>query len=241
MKDTSAGATVYSSFFLNYVYDHLVYTLYTPYAWQCSPAKLRTFFANHIQQATARSDRVSPEPRILDIGVGTGYFLEHAPITEETTVVLANLNAICLDAARSRLNKAHPGSGCQTVLADFLDEGKENVPAKLAGGDGFDSISMMLLLHCIPGPPARKANAVIGLRHLLRPDGVLFGATILGRGVQHNPIGKFLMAWHNFQGVFSNYYDDVQSFVGPLQEVFGEVRWEVCGTMLLFEAREPKA
>ncbi|KNG44549.1 methyltransferase domain-containing protein [Stemphylium lycopersici] len=239
MADTAAGAAVYSPLFLKHIYDYLVYTLYTPYAWQCSSKRLRAFFANHIQRATTKADFSSQGPRILDIGVGTGYFLEYAPITESTTVVLADLNTNCLDAAQLRLKKTHPKSECQTLLADFLDKGQQSVPAKLAGGGGFDAISMMLLLHCVPGPPARKMEAVVGLRQLLRPNGVLFGATILGSGAQHNLFGRFLMMWHNLQGVFSNYDDDVKSIVGALQEVFDEVKWELCGTMLLFEARKP--
>jgi SAM-dependent methyltransferase len=211
MKSTSAGAAVYTPLFLNYIYDHLTHGLYCPYVWRCSSAKLRTFFSNHILHATASfSSSLSsptqhsqrPTPRILDIGVGTGYSLEHAPIAEDTEVILADLNPACLEVAKSRVVKTHPGAVCEAVIADFLVPDQRGLLVELLGSSGIDAISMMLLLHCLPGPPARKAKALEGLRHLLRPDGVIFGAAILGRGVRHSLVGKFIMLWHNLLGVF---------------------------------------
>ncbi|KAF3913580.1 hypothetical protein ABW20_dc0107020 [Dactylellina cionopaga] len=243
MKDTAAGAAVYSPFFLAYIYDRLVLSLYCPYVWRCSAAKLRSFFSGHISYATANSSTKTPQQkvlRLLDIGVGTGYFLEHAPIADEAVVTLADLNPSCLEAAKARLQKTHSGAVCETIVADFLESGQGGLAAKLLEGEKFDAISMMLLLHCLPGPPARKAAALVPLRQLLRPTGVLFGATILGRGVQHSFLGRFLMYWHNSIGAFGNYDDDVESFIGPLKEVFDSVEWQIYGTMLLFEAKGPK-
>ncbi|KAJ0273354.1 hypothetical protein COL940_009900 [Colletotrichum noveboracense] len=80
-----------------------------------------------------------------------------------------------------------------------------------------------MLIHCVPGPPARKAEALIRLKSLLTPDGKLFGVTILGKGVKHNSMGKALMFWHNLFGVFGNTEDDMESFVGPLREAFEDV------------------
>jgi SAM-dependent methyltransferase len=243
MKSTSAGAAVYTPLVLNYIYDHLVHGFYCYYIWRCSSAKLRTFFSGHVSQATASSSSSTqrPTPRILDIGVGTGYLLEHAPIAEDTEVVLADLNPSCLEMARSRLVRTHPGVVCETVVADFLDPDHRGLLDNPLASAGFDVVSVMLLLHCLPGPPARKAKALVGLRRLLRPDGILLGATILGRGVRHGLVGKFIMFWHNLLGVFGNYEDDAQSFLEPLQKEFESVKWQLCGTMLLFEAKGPKA
>ena len=42
----------------------------------------------------------------------------------------------------------------------------------------------------------------------LASDGVLFGSTILGRGVRHNLLGRRLMRLYNRKGIFSNLEDD---------------------------------
>ncbi|EFQ30609.1 methyltransferase domain-containing protein [Colletotrichum graminicola] len=248
--DTFAGAAIYVPVFLRYVYDPVVLGLYCPYAWNIPSSKMREFFNRHIVNTTLRNtvDETMIRPgsskdspcRILDIGVGTGYFLEHAPLPAGSEVHLVDLNRAALHAAGSRTMAAHPTTTCQTSVADFLDPGRRGLRCRDLGGGSFDVISTTMLLHCLPGPPARKADALVHLRHLLAPEGTLFGMTILGRGVKHNIWGKQLMFWHNLLGTFGNTEDNVEGFVGPLKEAFADVKWEVHGKMLLFEARKPK-
>ncbi|KZL71576.1 methyltransferase type 12 [Colletotrichum tofieldiae] len=253
--DTFAGAMIYVPIFLRYVYDPVVLGLYCPYAWQIPSSKMRDFFNSHVATAASRlrlsnlADEKNARPglstnspcRILDIGVGTGYFLKHAPIPAGSEVYLVDLNRAALQAARSRTMVAHPNTTCETSVADFLDPEGKGLCREDLGGGSFDAISTTMLLHCLPGPPGRKADALIHLRHLLAPGGILFGMTILGRGVKHNIWGKQLIFWHNLLGLFGNTKDDIEGFIGPLREAFEHVRWEVHGTMLLFEARNPKA
>ncbi|KAK1989296.1 methyltransferase domain-containing protein [Colletotrichum cereale] len=252
--DTFAGAAIYVPVFLRYVYDPVVLGLYCPYAWKIPSSKMREFFNRHIANAASRSRSSTPVSvasvrpgssrespcRILDIGVGTGYFLEHAPVPAGSEVHLADLNQAALHAARSRTLAAHPKTICKTTVVDFLDPEGRGLRCRDLSGGSFDAISTTMLLHCLPGPPARKADALVRLRHLLTPGGTLFGMTILGRGVEHNIWGKQLMFWHNLLGLFGNTEDDVEGFVGPLKQAFGDVSWEVHGNMLLFEARNTK-
>ncbi|GME62537.1 putative methyltransferase type 12 protein [Neofusicoccum parvum] len=232
--DTSAGAALYFSWILRFVYDRLVLGLYCKYAWGCPTfTKLTGFYNGNVEASVSRSS----SHRILDVGVGTGFFLEHAPLNQTEDIVLVDLNTNCLDTAAARTRKAHPHTHCATVHADVLAD--QPLSSDDLGGQ-FDAISVMLLLHCLPGPPARKAAALIRLRSLLDEDrGVLFGTTVLGKGVKHNMLGRLIMAWHNSIGVFDNYDDEAQSFIRPLQEAFKSVKWSVVGTMLLFEARDP--
>ncbi|OHE93334.1 methyltransferase [Colletotrichum orchidophilum] len=246
--NTTAGAAIYVPILLRYIYDPVVLGFYCPQAWRITSKSMREFFNRHIASASARSQlhnlcetpgALSP-CRILDIGVGTGYFLKHAPIAAGSEVFLADLNPAALAAAKARTLDAHPQTTCETSVADFLDPVGKGLCRKDLGGGDFDAISVMMLLHCVPGPPSKKAEALTRLRHLLAPGGTLFGMTILGRGVRHNLLGRRLMFWHNLLGVFGNAEDDVEGIVGPLMEVFETVKWEVCGTMLLFEASTPK-
>ncbi|POS81161.1 methyltransferase domain-containing protein [Diaporthe helianthi] len=261
-RPTTAGAAVYSPLFLNLVYDGLVLGLYCTYVWRC-PAKILQNLYNtlvaEIQNYTANnaylvgSDSPAASKRILDVGVGTGYFLASTPLPESTSVTLFDLNPACLEAASLRCKASHTnlqGLEVKTVCGDFLAPADDpnSIHQKLVDDqqqpDRFDVIMTSFLLHCVPGPPQRKARALASLAKFVEPkSGVLAGATILGdraEGVQHNIPGRFIMFWHNALGMFDNRGDDVVSFVGALQNQFHDVKWEIVGTVLLFQARLPK-
>lgn len=245
--DTASGSAVYSPFTLGWIYDVIVLRLYCSYAWGCPREVVRSFYSKHVASVAERSSKVSC--RLLDIGVGTGFFLEHASIPPGSEVTLADLNVDCLKTAASRVSRAHPDVFIKTVVADVLepdqhaginDRQQERSlalsPSRL-GGAKFDVISCLLLLHCLPGPPQRKAEAVVHLARHLDEGGTVIGATVLGQDVQHNPLGRFIMFWQNLLGIFNNYADDVTGLVGPLEVGFREVKWELIGKVLFFEAK----
>jgi len=244
--DTAAGVAAYSPIFLRAIYDNVVLGLYCSYVWRCPSARLQRFYDDTITSTgkqVQESNNGSEPVRLLDIGVGTGYFLEQAPIPAGAEVSLVDLNDNCLETAAARVTKSHPSVLVRTVHADFLDSDMESsvaISPKRLNEAKFDVISCFLLLHCLPGPPKRKAEAVVRLRRHLNTNGVIIGSTVLGKGVQHNLPGKVIMWWHNRAGIFDNYSDDPQSLIGPLEEAFETVRWEVVGATLLFEARNPK-
>lgn len=183
----------------------------------------------------------------MDVGCGTGYFLASAPLAKGSEVMLVDLNPNCLEASLPVVQRAHPecADRTQTVVGDFLAVGDEPLSLFASGtptGKGsFDGISTMFLLHCLPGPPRPKAEALCRMGKLLRgPDSVLFGATILGKGTSQNWLAKFGLWLNNSKGIFCNYEDDAETFVEVLREKFDCVGWEVCGMMLLFEVSGPK-
>lgn len=246
---TAKGAKAYTPLSLK-IYDVGVFGIVSPCGWRCSAAKLIAFFNRNIAQAAQPDESTAAPraPRILDIGVGTGYFPVHAPLASGADVVLVDLNEDCLANAKSSLQRAHAevGGRATTVVGDFLAQGDAplslyapgRLPAPAAAG--FDAVSLMFLLHCLPGPPERKAEAVVRTKALLRPGGVVFGATILAKGVRRNVLARFVLWMNNALGIFDNYEDSAASFAEPLQRAFHDVRVEVVGCMLLFEARNPK-
>lgn len=274
---TAQGAKYYSSFSLRF-YNVGVFGIVSPYGWRCSAEKLVDFFNRNIRRATTQppKDDASPPPtththassgrqtppRVLDIGVGTGYFPVRAPLPSDTELFLVDLNTDCLADAKAALEHAHPevGRRATTVVGDFLagvgdgDEEeeeddvnqKQQQPLSLYNkgrlpSDGFDAISLMFLLHCLPGPTSRKAAALVRTKALLRPGGVLFGSTILAKDVEgKNALARFVLWMNNALGIFDNYGDSAAGFAAPLREAFHDVRVEVVGCMLLFEARDPK-
>lgn len=261
-RPTTAGAAVYNPLFLSLVYDKLVLGLYCTYVWRCSANILQNLYntlLGELQKSTTDpassdgSDTPTVGRRILDVGVGTGYFLASTPLPENTSVTLFDLNPACLEAASLRCKQSHvglPGLKVKTVCGDFLSPADDpnSIHQKLLDfqqqPDRFDIILTSMLLHCVPGPPQRKATALASLAKLVEPrSGVLAGATILGdraEGVQHNLLGRFILFWHNALGMFDNRGDDVLAFIGALRNEFHDVKWEIVGTILIFQARQPK-
>ncbi|EHC89260.1 SAM-dependent methyltransferases YbcY [Salmonella enterica subsp. enterica serovar Rubislaw str. A4-653] len=79
MKHTQqSGAKVYNPFTLS-LYDWWVLNISNKYAWKCpTDTRLLPFFLHHMGETH------------LDIGVGTGYYLKHAPATH--AISLMDLN-----------------------------------------------------------------------------------------------------------------------------------------------------
>jgi SAM-dependent methyltransferase len=217
---TTPGAAIYSfPFLLRLIYDIWVLGITNTYIWRCSTsAILLPFFKKH---KTAHH---------LDIGVGTGYFLKYAGFEKNAEVTLVDLNQDSLDVASKRI----PELRTKCIEHDVLK------PLPIPADQKFESISLMYLLHCMPGPPESKAAIFSHLKHNLADDGVLFGATVLGKGVEHNWAGRVLMRTYNQQGIFGNLDDGAEVFLKELKANFEEVEAEVRGVVLLFVARYPK-
>ena len=71
-----------------------------------------------------------------------------------------------------------------------------------------DSIGLTYVLHCLPGRMAEKLKAIDHLRPVMSKGAVLFGATILGRGIEPNGAARSLLRLYNAKGVFNNLDDD---------------------------------
>jgi SAM-dependent methyltransferase len=213
--DVEAGQSVYSPLVLA-AYDAFVLGFSNRYVWRCRSATM-----------LARYDQFAG-PRHLDAGVGTGWFLDHCRWRgHQPEVTLLDLNENSLRTAARRIRRYEP----RLVHANVLD------PVDLGQAD-FDSIGLNYLLHCLPGTAEVKTAAVVeNLAKCLKPGGVLFGGTILGRGVRHNALGRMLMRLYNRKGIFSNFEDDRDGLERGLALQFGAVEVEIVGAVALFAAR----
>lgn len=215
LKNTDAGAAIYSPLVL-FIYDAWVLGISNRFAWKCSTRKvLLPFFKRNAGL------------RHLDVGVGTGYYPYHAQLPELAKVTLMDLNTDSLQAASARLGRV----STRTIQHDAM------TPLPQQEGGAYDSISLFYLLHCLPGSFSKKGVVLANLGAHLKPDGVLYGATILGDNASHNAFGRKLMAVYNRKKIFGNQFDSANGLKSELDKYFATVNIRVEGSVALFEAR----
>ncbi|KAI8970732.1 S-adenosyl-L-methionine dependent methyltransferase [Trametes punicea] len=220
------SASLYSHFVLR-LYDFVVLTVSNRFAWRCpTRSTLLPFYQHHI------GDRAH-----LEIGVGTGYYpAASAPrLAKLTLVSLLDLNPNTLAYARARLANAGYSGHIDTLQHDVFKPLPDSTRAR------YDSVALFYLFHCLPGAFPKKATDVFAnIVPALAPGAVVYGATILGRGVAHNWLGTRLMALWNSKRVFGNTHDSEDGLRQALQETFDEYDLRVVGVVALFTARSPK-
>lgn len=219
------SARIYSRFNLNF-YDFIVLVISNRFAWKCSTnGVLLPLFQQHIGERAH-----------LDVGVGTGYYVASSTIklAKVENITLLDLNHNTLDSAASRLRRAGYKGNIDRVEQSVFSP----LPDTLHGR--FDAISLFYLFHCLPGAFPTKAEQVLdNLVPVLAPGGVLYGATILGTGVQHNWLGTRLMSLYNKKGIFTNKADSVENLEKALRSYFEDVKLRIVGKVAIFEARGP--
>ncbi len=195
-------------------YDLRVLTISNPLIWRCPTNRLRRFFDAHVSA------------NHLDIGVGSGYFLDHCVFpAPQPRVALMDLNQTALAYAARRIARYKPEAYRRNVLE----------PIELAA-PGFDSISLNYLLHCLPGSMASKAIVFDRIKPLMNEGAVCFGSTLLQAGVTRSWAAKLLMAHYNRHGVFSNRLDSLDALETALRARFSVVSIEIVGCAALFHA-----
>ena len=195
------------------IYDVLVHGLSNRLAWRCPTRRLLDLYRRHLS-----ADH-------LEAGVGTGFFLDRAEAPRFNRLALVDINRHCLDRAGRRLARFKPALYEVNLLA----------PIKIDMAP-FASVGLTYVLHCLPGRMSEKLAAVDHLRPLMMEGAVLFGATILGRGVTPNRAARALLDLYNAKGVFNNREDDLASLSGGLRQRFGQVEIETAGCVALFRA-----
>lgn len=211
------GAAVYTPFTLA-LYNLVVLGFSNSVVWKCSSRLILDFYNEHISG------------KHLDIGVGTGYFLDRCRFPTNTpTITLLDLNRESLAATARRLRRYAPSCHLGNVL-EPID----------VGSSGFDSVGLNYLLHCLPGNLRSKSVVFEHLKPLLSPGGVVFGSTILGKDVGRSLPARTLMKLYNAKGIFNNSSDCRQDLEAGLKAHFGEYKVRAEGCVALFSARKPR-
>jgi SAM-dependent methyltransferase len=208
------GQRHYTPLFLA-IYDLLVLRLYGPWVWRCPTSALVQHYTRYLGH------------RHLDIGPGTGYFLAHARLPLGFSVVLMDPNRNVLTHASRRLEHLGPA----VVQAD--------VCRPLPVDRRFDSVALNYVLHCLPGPMARRVVAIRNVAGVLEPAGMLFGATLLGTPGLHTRLSLAALRENNRRGFFDNLDDSKESLREILSESFEEVELHIVGSVAVFSAAKP--
>jgi len=218
-RDSEAGQAVYSPLFL-FFYDWYVLRLTSRMVWGCPASKLIGHYNRNVGA------------RHLDVGVGTGYFLDRCEFqSAEPEIVLMDMNRNSLEHCAKRIARYAP----ELIVGDVLgDTGLE--PGR------FDSIGLNYLIHCLPSAvEGGKWKLFANLAPLLDPEGVLFGATVLCEDLELGLAQRKLMGAYQRKGIFSNQRDSLAKLEAGLEAHFDEVEVELSGVVGVFTARKPKS
>lgn len=209
-----AGQAIYTKPVLS-IYDLWVLGFSNSAIWRCPTKNLRHHYRKHVTL------------NHLDVGVGTGYYLDKCLLEQKRRLALLDLNNNSLEKAAERVKRFKP----EVYQADILSP--LNLPCK-----PFESISINYLFHCLPGAIKEKTVILDSLSEYLHDGGKIFGSTILSHGVHQNFAAQKLMAFYNRKGIFANTRDYRNGLRDELESRFSNVQIEVKGCVALFSARK---
>lgn len=195
------------------IYDLFVVKFSNTFAWKCPSSNLLALYNRYVSA------------NHLDVGVGTGYFLDRCVYPSHPRITLLDLNPNTLHVSSKRIQRYQP----LTVHADILEPLPANLPQ-------FDSIAMNYLIHCLPGDIKAKEMAFINARAHLNDNGVLFGATLLGDTRKSNALAKRLLSIYNAKGIMSNSQDTMEDLDQVLATHFKRHTLKKQGQVAIFTA-----
>jgi SAM-dependent methyltransferase len=209
------GQADYSPLLLK-LYDPIVIGFVAWFVWRCPADPILDGYRNNIRD------------NHLDVGPGTGYCIGRSGLPDGSRVTLVDPNWNVLRHASRRLRRLDITS----IEADVLK------PLPVQGP--YDSAALNLVIHCLPGPLSRKALAVANVAATLAPDGVLFGASVLGRSGNHSWLARRVLTAFNRRGAFDNLDDSEAGLRSILEASFEHVDLETVGSIAVFTARTPR-
>lgn len=201
------------------MYDDLVFGFNAPVLWGCPKGRFLDLYEEHVST------------NHLDIGVGTGYLLDHCRFSApDPKITLMDFSPNALNYTAQRLRRYDPAVHRASVTAPW------GFPSGV-----FDSVGMVNLLHCVPGTIREKAVAFEEAHVALAPGGTLFGATVLSHGVKQTWRSRVGIKALNRRGIFANRGDSLDDLEASLDRVFAWHKVTVQGVIALFVARSAPA
>ena len=214
-EQTKGGNEVYTKFVLK-IYDWYVLWYNCRFLWKCPAHYLLDLYNQYVSA------------NHLDIGVGTGYFLDKCKFpSANVRLALMDSNVNPLMAASKRLSRYKPEVYQRDASEPF---GIDAQP--------FDSIGMMNLLHCVPGDLRTKAIVFEYAKEVMNPGAVIFGSTILYKGVKRNALATWAIKYYNKNGSMANINDSLEDLQESLHSSFSDSSVKVIGCEALFWARK---
>lgn len=211
LTDVEKGYAVYTRRMLSF-YDWWVLGVSNRLIWRCPTDELLELYREHVSD------------NHLEVGVGTGFFLEKTLPEGRPRVALLDINRDCLEVASARISDYRPEIHQENILE----------PLQIHGA-GYDSIAINYLLHCLPGTLDVKAGKVMDhLVPYLHDKGTLFGSTILGADIKKPIAASLLMKKYNQKGIFSNAQDSLGAVMEALSTRFKTFNVEVQGCVVIF-------
>lgn len=198
------------------IYDRFVLGFVSWFVWRTPVEPIMAGYRRYIRDGH------------LDVGPGTGWFIERSSLADGSKVTLVDPNPNVLRHATRKLRRLD----VTAVEADVLK------PLPVAGP--FESAALNLVLHCLPGPRSRKARAIKNIAAVLSPTGTLFGATVLGRSGDHSSLARRVLTLFNRRGAFDNLDDSEQGLREILEASFEDVDVSTAGSAAIFVARRPR-
>lgn len=192
-------------------YDVYLNLLLNRFFWRCKKKHILQLYNKHISG------------NHLDIGVGSGYFLKLCQWPPFAKVALLDINPDNLSTANNRIKHLNPTRYQADIFKPqtFL---KEN----------FDSISITHVLHYLPGDMRSKTLAIKHCVQMLKPNGTLFGTTIISNKHYHTPFSQQLMTHYNDKNIYSNNNDTIQALKYALNCHLRLINIHVKGCIALF-------
>lgn len=211
-----ASAAIYNRWILA-CYDFYVLTFSNYLVWKCPTTLIKKFYNDNISN------------NHLDIGVGTGYFLDKCQFPlPNPKITLLDLNPNCLQITAKRIARYQPKAYLANILNNFL-----------LNNERFDSIGINYLLHCLPGNFSSKAAVFQNIKPYLNSGATVFGSTILGKHPK-NFLAKQLLKIYNAKGIMGNNQDTRKDLEIVLSQHFNSYSiWEV-GMVAFFVAKNMK-
>lgn len=204
------SAALYNKWALAF-YDLYVLGFSNRFVWRCPTPFIRELYNKNLSS------------HHLDIGVGTGYFLDKCQFpSSQPKITLVDLNPNSLEVTAQRIARYQP----KTVVADIF----QPLPFTT---ERFDSVGLNYLLHCLPGNLLEKAVVFKNIAPYLNPGATVFGSTILSKNPQ-NTLAKKLLKLYNAKGFFGNLADTREDLETALGLNFQSYDIREVGSVALF-------